>query len=238
MAAQPDPDILYVEDSDDWARLVGLWLRGQGLSVARARTRQDVERLLQRGLPRCVILDLGLGGEDGLALCKALKRSPAFQSLPVIVFTARASAALDCLRGEALYCVEKGPKAEQELVAVVHSVLRQQDRAQGVIDADGVRLDPRDLTVRHAGEVAARLEPGPFAAFALLVRSAPEPVSTQALYEAFLSKGSYKQRDPELTPGRVLSTYVSTLRASLGRELGARIVSVKNVGYAFTSISN
>lgn len=219
-------DVLHVEDDDDCAALVRHWLQARGLSVLRLRSGLDMRRHLSACpvLPRCLLLDLGLADDDGLTLCDHVKRSPRLQILPIVILTARSIRAGDVLARRALYKVEKGPRAAEELPAVIESILAQQRRDQGVIDAGDLRLEPHERTVFLGGKPIARLSPARFSALCLLLRCSPVPVDDHALYAAFLSRRSYDTPDHELAEQHVLRNNVSLLRKELGKKVGERIV--------------
>lgn len=227
-------DVLHVEDDDAWADLVKLWLSARGLSVQRLSSGSEMRTYLSTCpvLPRCLLLDIGLKEDNGLKLCRYVKNSPRLQILPIIVLTAWDIRAAEVLSRRALYRVEKNAKTEEELVAVIETVLAQQARDQGVIDASDLRLDPRGRTVFVEGKEIAHLEPGPFSAMCLLARSAPIPVEDGALYKAFLSRHAYETPDHELAAQHVLRNYVSLLRKELGKTVGERIVRAE-AGYFY-----
>lgn len=227
-------DVLHVEDDEQWAALARLWLEERGLIVHHVTGGGELDHYLRycRRLPRCLLMDLSLEGEDGLALCGRLKASPALQHLPIVVLSGRPMNPLESLKRQAVYHVAKGAGTREELAAVLKSILTQLEHTEGVIDAGDLRLDAREGAILLAGRLVARLKPGPFSAFAALVPAAPEPVSESALYRSFLSRHAYRQADPELTSRQTVRTYVSQLRRSLGSLLGARIVSTK-AGYRY-----
>lgn len=230
-------DVLHVEDDDAWAGLVQAWLNNRGMRVQRLRSGTEARRFLGTctELPRCLLFDLGLGDDNGLALCDHVKGSPRLQSIPVIILTARPIPAIDVLAHHAVYRVEKGTKTEDELSAAVESILLQHGRSQGVIDAGDLHLDPVERKVMLRGKEIARLAPGPFSAFYLLVRSSPIPVEDNALYSAFLSRHSYNSPDHELAVRHVLRNYVSRLRRDLGSIVGSRITHAQ-AGYFYIPI--
>jgi len=235
-------DILYVEDDDAWAALVDCWVGFLGLTIKRLRTTTEFKNYVRacRQLPRCLLLDVRLGSDNGLDLCDEIKRSPRLQAIPVIVLTGTRVPVVESLKHRALYCIRKSENAEAELRAAIRAVLDQQDRTQGVIDAGFLRLDGRTGRIFQYGELVATLDPGFFGAFRILVQAAPEPVSEGELYDAFLSRLAYRTDDPESAARGTLRNYVSRLRKILGDELGGRIHSVDG-GYVFSpvrSISN
>ena len=127
----PDVAVLYAEDDDEWADLVRLWIRGTGLVMRRVANGRELRSFLDRCLttPRCLLLDLGLGDEDGLKICDEIKARPSLQKIPIIVLTGHKKMLLPALNHQALYFIHKSHKANQELLAVIRSVY--QDTAIG-----------------------------------------------------------------------------------------------------------
>ncbi len=235
----PRIDVLHVEDDDSWAGLVQHWLAQRGMNVRRMRSAAEMRSYLSECpvLPRCLLLDLSLEDGDGLSLCDHVKRSSRLQSLPIIVLTARSIRATDVLTHHALYRVEKDTNTETELISVIETVLDQQGRSQGVIDAGDLRLEPSDRRVYLVGKDIAQLTPGQFAALSLLVRTSPIPVTDERLYAAFLSRHSYDVFDHEHAARLVLRNYVSLLRKKLNKKIGERIVRAE-AGYFYLVTDN
>ncbi len=119
--------ILFVEDNQDWRLLVGAALKDAGydvLSVPGA-----AEALLQKNAPgfSLIVLDLDLGGENGLMLLQHLKRN--HPEAPVVLFTCIEhddQAIQQMLNQGADRYVRKGVTAE--LVSVVKALLEPAKR--------------------------------------------------------------------------------------------------------------
>lgn len=78
-------DILLVDDDASQLRLLGRWLEREGWTVAAHQSGRQGLAALTETLPRVIVLDLYLDGEDGLAILKTLTdRHP---GLPVIMLT-------------------------------------------------------------------------------------------------------------------------------------------------------
>ena len=77
--------ILFVDDASEWRFMVGTWLHGAGYAVVTAKNSCEAFKKLEQSTPELAIVDVDLGGEDGIALMKALKqKNPA---MPVILYT-------------------------------------------------------------------------------------------------------------------------------------------------------
>jgi two-component system response regulator HydG len=77
--------ILFVDDDPHWRMMVSTCLRDAGYQVLAVKDAS--EALLQSGEDRLalIILDLDLGGENGLMLMKFLKRSHPW--VPILLYT-------------------------------------------------------------------------------------------------------------------------------------------------------
>lgn len=235
-SAAPGIDILHLEDDDEFAALVRLWVAGRGLAIHRVRTRAELMSFLATCAPppRCLLLDLSLHDSRGLTLCAELKKSPALQQLPIVLHSGAALSSRECLECGACHLIRKGVDGEKELLAALTSVIAQHDRSRGVVDAGDLRLDPQEQTVSLGGRLAAKLDDGPFEALSLLVKSSPESVTDIDLYMAFLERRSHQNKeDPERTVKLVVKNYISRLRGKLGPVAGARIVRSRDEGYVY-----
>ncbi|HEX9345125.1 MAG TPA: response regulator [Candidatus Acidoferrum sp.] len=84
------PRILVVEDNAINRELLCDWLEAQDYEVLSAEDLGGAQRLLQSEQPDAVLLDVQLGGEDGLSLAVWMRRQPEFSGIPVIAVTAHA----------------------------------------------------------------------------------------------------------------------------------------------------
>src|ERR1700737_1474749 len=78
--------ILLVEDDLRLSELVSRYLEKHGFRVEIIAHGDQVLPRVQREPPDLIILDLGLPGQDGFAICKQLR--PAFSN-PILILTAR-----------------------------------------------------------------------------------------------------------------------------------------------------
>src|SRR5688572_391195 len=81
--------VVVVEDDQNIADLVELYLRQEGFRVVQAATGERGMQAVSDQRPRMVILDVGLpGGMDGLEVCRRL-RAGAGGDVPILMLTAR-----------------------------------------------------------------------------------------------------------------------------------------------------
>jgi len=115
--------ILFVDDDPEWRLMVSVCLREAGYQVLAVQGAS--EALLQTGDDglSLIILDLDLGGENGLMLMKFLKRN--HPAVPIILFTGmeHGEEAVERMRelGAQQY-LRKGKMSE--LLAVIEKTLK------------------------------------------------------------------------------------------------------------------
>src|SRR5712675_1553076 len=118
--------ILLVDDEPRIVQLVRDYLQHGGFAVLVASDGPTALRTARTGRPDLVVLDLGLPGQNGLDVARALRRDG---DVPIIMLTARSE------ESDKLVGLELGaddyltkPFSPKELVARVRAVLR---RAEG-----------------------------------------------------------------------------------------------------------
>lgn len=87
--ARPQKRVLIVEDEPDIAELIGTHVDGLADAVTIVDNGDDAIRLGAAGGWALIVLDLQIPGPDGLAVCRAVRRSRPYQ--PIIMLTSRAS---------------------------------------------------------------------------------------------------------------------------------------------------
>lgn len=119
------PHIAVVDDHREIRDLVGKYLQQQGYRVSTAENGTALRRLVERGAPDLVVLDIMMPGEDGLTLCREL-RARSGPTIPIIFLTARTEET-DRVIGLELgaddYLVK--PFSSRELLARIKAVLRR-----------------------------------------------------------------------------------------------------------------
>lgn len=156
--AQPEGDILVVDDEDSVVEVVTLYLRREGFRVRAARNGTAALLAMQATRPALVVLDIMLPQIDGLTLLRRMRENPLLDA-PVILLTARGREA-DRIHGLDVGADDyvTKPFSPAELVSRVKAVLRR-TAARGhdlehlpPVDYGDLRLDPntREATVRGA----------------------------------------------------------------------------------------
>src|ERR1700744_950328 len=78
--------VAVVEGDPGISRMMTECMTNHGFEVAPARSGSDLDRVMSGGKIDCVILDVGLPGEDGLSICRRLRGK---STVPIIMVTGR-----------------------------------------------------------------------------------------------------------------------------------------------------
>jgi two-component system, OmpR family, response regulator len=118
--------VLVVDDDDAIRDLLCDFLQENQLSTHQAANHAQMWQVLQQKVPDVVILDINMPQRNGIELCRELRESPKYHSIPIIMLTARSSS-LDTIMG-----LETGaddyvakPFEPLELLSRIRSVVRR-----------------------------------------------------------------------------------------------------------------
>jgi two-component system response regulator MprA len=144
------PRILVVDDDPSVLRMLVRTLTAEGHQVEAVPDGGAALAAVERHAPEAVVLDVGMPGLDGLAVCRRLRAGGL--TAPVLLLTAR-DAVADRVAGLEAgaddYLVK--PFAVEELLARLAAIARRGQPAAGVIAAGALRLDPAAREVRRDG---------------------------------------------------------------------------------------
>lgn len=134
--------VVVLEDEQALADILGQYLQQAGFQVQLLARGDELLPLLAQQQFDLLVLDLNLPGQDGLSLCRALRQQAQYQSLGIIITTARVEE-VDRLLGLELGADDYlcKPFSPRELVARVKAVLRRRQPEPEIIDS-GLHLDP------------------------------------------------------------------------------------------------
>ena len=224
-------EILVVDDEADIRTLVVHHLERDGYSCRTAASGTAALHEVQKRCPDLVVLDLMLPGVDGLEVCRRLRRDDATAGVAIIMLTAKAEE-VDRIVGLEVgaddYVVK--PFSPKELVARIRAVLRRRSGAAAgrPLTAGRITLDVQRRRVEVAGNAVA-LAPREFSLLQILLESRGRVLSREQLLER-----AWGYANADDIESRTVDVHVRRLRAKLGDE-GARIVTVKAVGYQLTT---
>jgi DNA-binding response OmpR family regulator len=213
--------ILLAEDDVMLGDGLRAGLRQLGFQVDWVRDGLAAERELKGNDYAAAILDLGLPGQDGLAVLKALRA--AHNNTPVLVLTAR-DGVPDRIRGLDLgaddYVVK--PVDLHELAARLRSLVRRSHgAAQELLRSGALTLDPATRQV-HWQDKLVVLSTREFDLLQTLMRSAGRVLSREQLEQQMYSWGHEVESN-------TIEVHIHHLR----RKLHAGVIqTVRGVGYA------
>jgi DNA-binding response OmpR family regulator len=218
--------IVVVEDDQNIADLVELYLRQEGFRVVQAATGERGIEAVRDQRPRMVILDVGLpGGMDGLEVCRRLRTAG---DVPILMLTAR-DGEIDRVLGLELGADDyvTKPFAPRELVARVKAILRRtagpsrDPAAPDVLVAGDVEVDVKRREARRDGHVIA-LATKEFDLLRYLAANEGLVLSRQQILDAVWGADWYGDE-------RTIDVHVGQLRKKLGP--GLPLATVWGVGY-------
>jgi two-component system OmpR family response regulator/two-component system response regulator RstA len=220
--------VLLVEDDARLSELVRSYLQGNGFDViAEFRGDRVIERV-KSDRPDIIVLDLGLPGQDGFAVCRELR---AFNTIPILILTARDSD-IDHVLGLELgaddFVIK--PVEPRVLVARINALLRRTVAVQATeprkLHFGSLVVDTAARAVELNG-VAVALSSNEFDLLVYLATHAGEIQSRETLYQQ-LHRREYDGVD------RTLDVRISHLRRKLG-DTGnpEKIRTVWGHGYLF-----
>jgi two-component system phosphate regulon response regulator PhoB len=223
-----NPLILVVEDEPALATLLRYNLEKEGFSVAEAHDGEEALLQLSERTPDAVLLDWMLPQVSGLEICRRIRRTPQWRTLPVIMLTAKGEEAdrVRGLEGGADDYVVK-PFGVTELVARLKAVRR---RARPTAGAEMLRYADllMDLASHRVTRNGASVHLGPteFRLLRVLLERPGRVFSREQLLDAVWG------RESEIEP-RTVDVHIRRLRKALNED-GRRdlIRTVRAAGYA------
>lgn len=143
------PKVLLIEDDEQLARNLSIFLNSEGWSVTWAAGQTDGLEQFSGGAFDCVLLDLSLKDGNGFSACSAIK---AESDTPVLFLTASADEACTVAGFEVGGddYISK-PFRPRELLARMKNAIRRGQKASPQLTCSGVAIDPVRGTVTKNG---------------------------------------------------------------------------------------
>lgn len=227
--------IAVVEDDPEISRMMVSFMTDHGFDVSAARSGRDLDKVMSGGKIDCVILDVGLPGEDGLSICKRLRGK---SSVPIIMVTARGTET-DRIVGLELGADDYLPKpfSPRELVARVKAVIRRagaQEQAAApaqpqVLMFEGWKLDMARRQLFDPAGAPRSLTSGEFNVLALFCTHPRKVLSRDDLLELLHGRAA-------AVFDRSIDVQISRLRRKIETNLKdpTFIKTIRYGGYFFT----
>jgi DNA-binding response OmpR family regulator len=210
---------LIAEDEPRLARFLEKGLRAAGYTTTVCSDGVRAALMARDGDFDVLILDLGLPGQDGLDVLKAVRERP--ERLPVLVLTARARVedAVAALEGGADDYVTK-PFIFDELLARVRARVRSGEPGrQAPLGRADLELDVRTRRA-SVGDAQIDLTEREFALLETFLRHPGEVLSRDQIRAAVWGATD--------VASNIVEVYISSLRRKLGSE---RFETIRGFGY-------
>jgi two-component system OmpR family response regulator len=227
--------IAVVEDDPEISRMVVNYMNDNGFEVEAARSGRDLDRVLSSGSKiDCVILDVGLPGEDGLSICRRLRGK---SSIPIIMVTGRGTET-DRIVGLELGADDYLPKPfnPRELLARVRAVIRRSTTpeqpaapAPEVVMFEGWKLDMARRQLFAPDGAPRSLTSGEFNILAIFCQNPRKVLSRDDLLDMLHGRAA-------AVFDRSIDVQISRLRRKIETNLKdpSFIKTVRYGGYFFT----
>jgi two-component system OmpR family response regulator len=231
------PHILIIDDDPQIRSLLQEYLTENELRVSAASTGEEMSRILNEAAIDLVVLDLRLGGEDGMAIARSLRDRSA---VPIVMLTGvreEADRVMGLELGADDYLTK--PFSPRELLARIRTVIRRTKSAQPGESQDQeirayrfgefeLNLRTRRLRRNNGGQIA--LSNGEFNLLVALVASPERVLSRDQLLEAS------RVYDNEVYD-RAIDIQVLRLRRKIEPDPSQPtfIVTERGAGYLFSS---
>ena len=223
--------ILIVEDEVRIVRTLRLYLEQAGFAVTAVHTGTDAIPAFRQERPSLVLLDLNLPGQDGLDVCRSLRR---LGNVPIIMLTARTEE-MDRLIGLELGADDyiSKPFSPREVVARVRAVLRRTQgslASENLLQAGALQLDLAAYRVWIDGQLVD-LTQTEFELMATLLRHKGQVLSRAQLLEA-VQGVAHEEFE------RAIDQHIKNLRRKLKTAVGDHpiIHTIYGVGYRLDEV--
>ncbi len=177
---------------------------------------------IEKSLPKLIILDIMLDGEDGYEILSRLKASPKTANVPVIMVSAKTTE-IDKVRGLDLGADDyiSKPFGVLELIARIKAKLRKSTPVANVISYKGITINDDERTVTINGKVK-ELTLKQYELLKLLVSEPQKVLPRDDILDKVWGE-NYGET-------RTLDIHVGTLRKIIA-DSGAKIATIRGVGY-------
>lgn len=220
--------VFVVEDEPDILKLMAINLGKSGYEVEAFTEAGPMLKALEKRAPDVIILDLMLPDQDGLDVCKNLKKSDLYADIPIIMVTARTDE-VDVVLGLELGADDyiRKPFSPRELVARVKAVLRRGKRtdlpsAKPMVVGGLLTIDPAKYEARVQGE-RIQLTATEFSILKMLAQKPGWVYSREKILDSLWG-------DEKDVFDRTVDVHIKNLRDKLG-PASKLIKNVRGVGY-------
>ncbi|HCP81841.1 MAG TPA: DNA-binding response regulator [Octadecabacter sp.] len=233
------PRILVVDDDPDMRQMMTQFLRQHGTIALPASSETEVRSQIDSGRVDLVLLDVMLGDENGLEICKRLRRE---QSIPIIMVSAL-SADHQRMEGYAVGADDyiAKPFNPELLLARVKAVLSRTRRSSSLVhrrntnsfEFNGWSFDAKSGEVLSPTKVQVALSRRETALLQVLLANPHIPLTREEIAENLNVTGESQRADE--AAGRAIDVLVGRLRNKIeANPKNPQILRTeRGVGYVF-----
>ena len=224
-------NVIYIVEDDENIREMESYARKiSGYDVKGFACGDELRAARATELPRLILLDIMLPGEDGLALLRAIRSDERTKRIPIMMVTAKTTE-LDKVRGLDMGADDylSKPFGIMELVSRVKALIRRAEQNEGSKGQDSQIIEFRDIRMADSSRK--------------VTISGEEIELTYKEYELrkylMLNANIVMARDRLLSEvwgfdyegeSRTVDMHIKTLRQKLG-DAGKYIKTIRSVGY-------
>ena len=224
-AALVQPHVLVVDDDPTIRDLVSDYLGKNELRVTAVSDGAGMRGVLKDQVVDLLVLDLGLRGEDGLAIARRMRDE---SEIPMVMLTGRAEEA-DRVMGLELGADDyiTKPFSPRELLARIRAVLRRKapEALDTVVEIGALKLDPSTRRVTR-GEREVRVGPTEFRLLHFFMTHPERIYSRAQLLDQVWG-------DHVFIEERTVDVHIRRLRKSLNEGGHADVIrTVRSAGYS------
>ena len=143
LSGQNSPTILVVEDDVNAREIMGRFLQRQDWTVELASNGREALQYLDENLPNLIVLDLMMPEMDGFEFIQVLRQNSNWQSIPVIVVTAKALTISD----------------QQQLEGVARVYQKADLNRQELLDELQAMVSPKTASVASTTDSVSSIDP-------------------------------------------------------------------------------
>ena len=217
--------ILIVDDDDNIADLISLYLNKELYNTVIASDGEEALELFESARPDLILLDLMLPGIDGYQVCREIRHT---SDVPIIMLSAKGET-FDKVLGLELGADDyiTKPFSVRELIARVKALLRRaapQNEEEGILHVGGLTIDVGNYEAFRNGEKLS-LTLKEFELLKLLVLSRGKVLTRDFLLDRIWGYEFYGET-------RTVDVHIRHIRQKLGDD-AHYIETIRGVGYKF-----
>lgn len=224
--------IFFLEDDDNIRKLVCYALNKEGYDIEGFDKPSLFWKRMDDAIPQLILLDIMLPEEDGLSVLQKLQSNKKYNSIPVIMITAKNSE-FDTATGLDLGADDyiAKPFGMVEFVSRVRAVLRRYEKTNNKnnVYEKGVLYADFEKHIIKVSDESIELSYKEYMLLSVLLKADGRVVSRDELLQKVW--GEYYEES------RTLDVHIRKLRVKL-KEAGSYIKTVKNIGYQFIGDTN